>query len=82
MLQSSYFAFSNQKQTKMARTKQTPRNPVRDRPIPAVGSDLYSIEGRLPQKPTNQGGVSTPPPTTPRPRLKPQIIGGKQPRSP
>ena len=64
---------------KMERTKQTPRNPVRDGPIIAVGSDLCSIEGRLPLRPTNQGRVSAPPPTTPRPRLKPQI-GGKQPR--
>ena len=61
----------------MARTKQTPRNPVRDIHIAAVGSDLCSIEGRLPPKPMNQGRVSTPPPTTPRPKLKPQM-GGKQ----
>ena len=73
----SLLCFSSQTQTKMARTKQTPRNPVRDRPIAAVGSDLHSIEGRLPPRPTNQGRASTTPPTTPRPKLKP-LMGGKQ----
>ena len=36
----------------MARTKQTPRNPLRDRPTATVRSDLCSIEGRQPQRPT------------------------------
>ena len=63
----------------MARTKQTPKHPVRDRPIAAMGSDLCFIEGRLPPRPTNQGGVSMPSSATLRPKLKPWI-GGKQPR--
>ena len=63
----------------MARTKQTPKNPVRDRPIAAVGSDLHSIEGRLPSRPINQGGGLSATSIPLRPRLKPQV-GGKQPR--
>ena len=62
----------------MARTKQTPKNPVRDRPDAAVGSNLCFSEGRLPLRPTNQRGVSMPHPGPLRPRLKPQV-GGKQP---
>ena len=34
----------------MARTKQTPRNPVLERPSAAMGSDVQ--EGRVPLKPT------------------------------
>ena len=63
---------------KMARTEQTPKNPVRDRPIAAMESDLYFIEGRLPPRPTNQGGVSTPPSSTLRPKLKPQVGASSQ----
>ena len=36
----------------MARTKQTQRNPVRDRLIATVGSDLCSTEWRKPPRPT------------------------------
>ena len=32
------------KQNRMARTKQTPRNPNVDRPMAAVGSDIQSAE--------------------------------------
>ena len=42
----------------MARTKQTPRNPNRDRPIATVGNDIQSIEGRPTPRPTGQGKVS------------------------
>ena len=50
----------------MARTKLTPRNPNRDRPIAVVGSDIQSIEGRPTPRPTGQGKVS--------------CKGGKQPK--
>ena len=36
----------------MARTKQTPRNPVLERPSAAVGSDVQ--ERRVPSKPTTK----------------------------
>ena len=41
----------------MARTKQTPRNPNRDRPIAGVGNNIQSIEGRPTPRPTEQGKV-------------------------
>ena len=50
----------------MARTKQTPRNPIRDRPIATVGNDICSTEGRLLLRKTNQGKVL--------------CMGGEQPR--
>ena len=53
----------------MARTEQTPRNPVRDRPIAAVESDLCSIEGGYPQNLETKERSSTPPPTTPRAKI-------------
>ena len=47
----------------MARTKQTPRNPIINRPKAAIGSDVQSTEGR----------------PTPRPASsKTPVKGGKQ----
>ena len=49
----------------MARTKQTPRNPVMDRPSTAMGSDVQGKHGkRMPTKPTSRKTIK----------------GGKQPR--
>ena len=39
----------------MARSKQTPRILIRDRPIAAVGNELHSIEVRPLPRRTNQG---------------------------
>ena len=49
----------------MARTKQIPRNPNKDRPIAAVGRDIQSTERRL-----NSKSIPN----------KAPVKGGKQPR--
>ena len=39
----------------MARTKQTPRNPVMERPLTTMGSDVQGKHGkRMPTKPTSR----------------------------
>ena len=58
-------ASRNHKPNRMARTKQTPRNPNKDKPIVAVGRDIQSTERRL-----NPKTISN----------KAPVKGGKQPR--